>query len=177
MQLIAERVPIPQGWDLAEGYMPGMQAAMEAAGAIRFNIITQGKEARSWLRLHAHHLYNALKQSNYPSFLCTPRAFTSADSGLEVHHSGNCMLIQCHPAQSVNGITAYTPHAKGDLTNYLASRALIERVMREKLLDAHANIDVRWANPAAGLQHGVGDDKGCITGAQTPTDFLRTPAL
>ncbi len=35
-----------QGWDLAEQYMPGMQAAMEAAGAIRFNIITEGKEVR-----------------------------------------------------------------------------------------------------------------------------------
>ncbi len=37
---------ISQGWDLAERYMPGMRAAMEAAGAIRFNIITEGKEVR-----------------------------------------------------------------------------------------------------------------------------------
>ena len=36
-----------QGWELAERYMPGMQAAMEAAGAIRFNIITEGKEVRN----------------------------------------------------------------------------------------------------------------------------------
>ena len=64
----------------------------------------------------------------------------------------------------MNGITAYTPDAKGELTNYLASRALIERVMRKKLLETHANVAVRWASPAAGLQHGVGDDKGCITG-------------
>ncbi len=70
------------------------------------------------------------------------------------------------PTQSVNGITAYTPDAKGELTNYLASRALIERVMREKLLETHGNVSVRWASPAASLQHGVGDDKGCITGAR-----------
>ena len=79
--------------------------------------------------------------------------------------------IVLEPAQTVNGIEAYTPEAKGELINYLASRALIERVMRDKLLATHANVRVRWASPAAGLQHGSGADKGCITGAH----FLPRP--
>ena len=59
----------------------------------------------------------------------------------------------------------HSPEAKGEFRNYLASRALIERVMREQLLATHANVDLRWGSPAAGLMHGSGADKGTVTGA------------
>ena len=126
------------------------------AGAHRFNIITEGKEVLSCINCPVRRVpflaFNTCWSTRSPITLL--QAAIVPDS-----------------VQTVNGIEAYTPKAKGELINYLASRALIERVMREKLLATHANVKVRWASPAAGLQHGSGADKGCITGAH----FLPPP--
>ena len=73
----------------------------------------------------------------------------------------NMPLLQC-----VSGIEVYSPEAKGEFRNYLASRALIERVMRERMLATHANVDLRWGSPAAGLQYGSGAGSGTVTGAR-----------
>lgn len=67
--------------------------------------------------------------------------------------------------QIVNGVTLQHKNATRALTWVQASRFVLERVLRERLLATYGNVQLRCGAWVSGVEHGDGDARGSVTGA------------
>ena len=76
-----------------------------------------------------------------------------------------CLQLQC-----TLGVTRYDPQSalRGQFPSYLATRPVIERVMRERLLATHGNVRIRWGTRVAHLLHSREGNRGLVTGDPAP---------
>ena len=59
----------------------------------------------------------------------------------------------------------FEPEGDGTFpSNFLSTRALMERVMRQRLVRAYPNLELRWGSAVSRLRHGSGAQKGHVTG-------------
>ncbi len=66
-------------------------------------------------------------------------------------------------------MTLQHKNATRALTWVQATRFVLERVLRERLLATHGNVQLRCGAWVSGVEHGDGDARGSVTGALAPS--------
>ncbi len=66
--------------------------------------------------------------------------------------------------QIVNGVTLQHKNATMALTWVQATRFVLERVLRERLLATYSNVQLRCGSWVSGIEHGGGNAQGSVTG-------------